>query len=330
MAQSGNYSAAVESHYKDALSAVEKKDFDLAKNHFNTCLQTDSTCFEAYLGLGQIFLIENKLDSAMSACEKGAVIRPFNPALTGLMGRCYYYKTNYTAAETFLKRAISIGEDTPENNLTLALTLQKKGNYKEALHYFDRTIQFEPNNPAVWYNRGLLFDEMELHNKAKADFKRAHELAPEDASVSVALSQSLFDLKAYEDALAATDEGLEHASPAQKIKLLLLKGKYYAVQQNYEQAMLYYDYAAEIEQGNPVVLTHQASVFLATENFSAAVEKCNAAIAADPEQMEAYFNRGIANEMMRNIEGACSDWQKAFVLGSQRAIEYLNGPVCNE
>lgn len=330
MAQNENYTAALVTHYKNALLAFEKQDFDQAKTHFNTCLQNDSTCFEAYLGLAQVFFAENKLDSALWSCEKGAVIRPFNPALTGLMGRCYFYTTDFADAETFLKRAISIGEDTPENNLILALALQNTGNYKEALHYFDRSIHFEPNNSAIWYNRGLLFSEMELYEKARLDFERAHQLAPEEASISAALSQSLFNLKAYEEALASADEGLKYATPAEKINLLLLKGKYYALQEDYENAMLYYDYAAEIEQGNPVVLTHQASVFLATENFSAAVEKCNAAIAADPEQMEAYFNRGIANEMMRDIEGACNDWQKAFVLGSQRAIEYLNGPVCNE
>ena len=48
------------------------------------------------------------------------------------------------------------------------------------------------------------------------------------------------------------------------------------------------------------------------------------------EMMEAYFNRGIANEMLRNVEDACSDWEQAFILGSEKAEEYLNSPTCNE
>ena len=66
------------------------------------------------------------------------------------------------------------------------------------------------------------------------------------------------------------------------------------------------------------------------EKYETAIDKCDAAIVLNPNQMEAYFNRGIANEMIRDVEQACSDWQKAFVLGSQKAIQYLNGPVCNE
>ena len=46
--------------------------------------------------------------------------------------------------------------------------------------------------------------------------------------------------------------------------------------------------------------------------------------------MEAFYNRGIANEMLRNVEAACADWEEAFILGSEKAEKFLNSPTCNE
>ena len=35
------------------------------------------------------------------------------------------------------------------------------------------------------------------------------------------------------------------------------------------------------------------------------------------------FNRGISNEMFRNNDDACADWQKAADLGIEQAKDYL-------
>jgi hypothetical protein len=34
--------------------------------------------------------------------------------------------------------------------------------------------------------------------------------------------------------------------------------------------------------------------------------------------------------MLRNVQDACSDWEQAFILGSEIAEEYLNSATCNE
>ena len=44
--------------------------------------------------------------------------------------------------------------------------------------------------------------------------------------------------------------------------------------------------------------------------------------------MEAFFNRGIAKEMLKDLEGACADWEDAFFLGSENAEKYVNSPAC--
>lgn len=112
--------------------------------------------------------------------------------------------------------------------------------------------------------------------------------------------------------------------------LLLLEGNNYRESGDPDRALEAYEKAFELNNSDAIILTHQAVALIDLEDYQKAIEKCNEAIAINPEQMEAYFNRGIALEMIRDVVGACSDWQQAFILGSLEAIQYLNGPVCNE
>jgi len=35
------------------------------------------------------------------------------------------------------------------------------------------------------------------------------------------------------------------------------------------------------------------------------------------------MNRGISKEMLRDEQGACTDWRKALEMGIEEAIEYI-------
>ena len=134
----------------------------------------------------------------------------------------------------------------------------------------------------------------------------------------------------YEHILSYITLGFKQANESEKVDLLLLKGNYYRGNGQLKKAKEYYDQAYQMENTNALILTSQAVILIDLEDYESAITKCNASIALDPNQMEAYYNRGIANEMVRNVDDACNDWERAFILGSQKAIEHLNGPVCNE
>ncbi|MBI2967312.1 MAG: hypothetical protein HYY40_05805, partial [Bacteroidetes bacterium] len=59
------------------------------------------------------------------------------------------------------------------------------------------------------------------------------------------------------------------------------------------------------------------------EDYKSAINDCNMAIKINPQYGFAYLNRGIAREMLRYAEEACSDWKKASDLGVVSAKSYL-------
>jgi Flp pilus assembly protein TadD len=55
-----------------------------------------------------------------------------------------------------------------------------------------------------------------------------------------------------------------------------------------------------------------------------AINDFTQAIGIDPKYGEAYLNRGIVKEMLRDMKGACTDWKKASELGVAAAENYVN------
>ena len=47
-------------------------------------------------------------------------------------------------------------------------------------------------------------------------------------------------------------------------------------------------------------------------------------IANDPKNGPAYYNRGIARQMLREEADCCSDWKKALELGVTGAKSFIN------
>lgn len=330
-AQDALYAEQVIANYESGVVAYHNNNHDAARSYFTKCITADSSCFEAYYGLGLIHFEENKFDQSLLYANKARILRPFDSQLTGLIGRIYFQKSNYPKAETFLKRAISIGDQNTENILYLALSLQKQNNYSSALRYLNQLIASNPSEADYHYKRALLYLEMEDYSAAKVDLQNASEIADSPLeNIYWNLATATLQLGEGEEFLSHIAEGLKIANRDEKILLLILKGSFYRDIGEYETAELHYNQAYALQNDNPFILMHQAAVLIDLEKYEFAIEKCDSALILNPNQSEAYFNRGIANEMIREVEQACIDWQKAFVLGSQKAIQYLNGPVCNE
>ena len=58
-------------------------------------------------------------------------------------------------------------------------------------------------------------------------------------------------------------------------------------------------------------------------NYREALANYTKAIEINPQDADAYTNRGSARELVNDLTGACSDWRKAVNLGNERPAEWV-------
>lgn len=69
-------------------------------------------------------------------------------------GVAYMNLDKFEESEKDLKESIKLKEDS-SNTTNLGILLDKKGQHKEALKFYNRSIEIEANNPNAFYNRAL-------------------------------------------------------------------------------------------------------------------------------------------------------------------------------
>ena len=60
------------------------------------------------------------------------------------------------------------------------------------------------------------------------------------------------------------------------------------------------------------------------EDYQGAIDDYSKAIEINPQYADAYNNRGAAKELVGDLKGACADYKKAVSLGDQEAAQWLN------
>ena len=65
-------------------------------------------------------------------------------------------------------------------------------------------------------------------------------------------------------------------------------------------------------------------MYIKLKEYELAIADFNTAIELNLEYGEAYENRGIARELIGDLENACIDWEKAADLGMDYSYVYLS------
>ncbi|HDI72543.1 MAG TPA: tetratricopeptide repeat protein, partial [Candidatus Altiarchaeales archaeon] len=63
----------------------------------------------------------------------------------------------------------------------LGLREYEKGNYKQAIEYYSKAIEYNPNDASLYNNRGLAYYNLQQYDKAIADYTKAIEIKPDFA-----------------------------------------------------------------------------------------------------------------------------------------------------
>jgi tetratricopeptide (TPR) repeat protein len=176
-----------------------------------------------------------------------------------------------------------------------ARVLSSAKQYSDALEYVSKALMFGEGRIFLAL-RGNIFDRMDRHEDAIAEYDRALLKYPDYAEVAVDKARCLYNLGRF-DASAAAVRYVEAMEPWNEDLLTFKK--------SVTGSLIYDGYQ-----------------FYKGKDYGEAIARYNAALAFDPQYAPAYYYRGLANVYQGQLDVALSDFRKAISLNPRDYESY--------
>jgi tetratricopeptide (TPR) repeat protein len=155
---------------------------------------------------------------------------------------------------------------------------QDKGHLDQAIQYYNKKLDQEPNFTKAYINRGLCYQDKGDFDLALNDFKKALELSPGNPAINMSMGTAYFHLKKFPEALKCLETALQ-------------------VEPNNANGQ--YDLGMTLHE---------------LKDYAGAVKAFNTAIRIDPDKERFYYSRGLSKDQLRDYQGAMNDFSEAIRL----------------
>ncbi|MDY7038934.1 MAG: tetratricopeptide repeat protein [Thermodesulfobacteriota bacterium] len=191
---------------------------------------------------------------------------------------------------------------TAENEFEKGLALFNDGKYEQAIPYFTKTAEMDPDHMKSYLYIGRSYLKMKRWVDAISPLQKAYKLAPQDTIRQIAgdlfdafLGAGISEFKKgnYQDSIDYFREGLKLKPGSKKVieelgKTLLAFGKKLLSEKKIEEAISAYKEAIKISPGNFAAYLELAKAFFRNGDIGKALEAVKESIRINPKSKEAY------------------------------------------
>ena len=194
----------------------------------------------------------------------------------------------------------------------------------EAIQAFNEALQIQPDLAGVHYLRGLCKNMVHDQNGALQDLNIAESRDPDNINILIRRAEikaAMNDLSGCiidaERVLRITPEG----KPA--VHALYLIGKAQYTNAMYDEAINTYTRITELDPDDAEAYFNRGTAKGMKEDHKGSIDDYNSAIELDPHFATAFGNRGVAKVILEDKESACSDLVRAKELGDDSIDQML-------
>jgi Flp pilus assembly protein TadD len=185
----------VADHLRAAKTAADTGDTARAEQEFKSALAIDATSAEAQVGLGNLYLRQNRLAEAEVAYKRAVELDPKQLAARTNLGVIYYQLGQFPQAIEQYRAGLGISPDDAESMYLLAVVYIQQNNLTDAEQLLQQAQRTKPGLAEVYYGLGTLYKLRGDKPDAIANFEKFLELG-----------QTAQDPTAIEHARAQLDE----------------------------------------------------------------------------------------------------------------------------
>ncbi len=221
----------------------------------------------------------------------------------------------YDDAEKFASKAINLKEN---DDLYLLRGLIRGDMYKikKALTDFEKAIEINPRNDRAYYTAAYAFSLLYELEDALTYINEAIKLEKKDAEYYYLRGNILLDLDSPEEAL----ENYAYSMVMDSLhwQAMMMSGWVKAIQEEFEDAQLYFTKALEIEE-DAEIYYYRGLSYYEKDEYEKAEQDFSKAIDMFYDEPDLYYYRGYCRYENGKSEQACADMKIAADLGDRDA-----------
>lgn len=287
--------------YSRACDEKTLGEFDSAIRLFKEALSLNPDYVEALNNLGNVYLGQGEYKNALTYFEKALELNSEEPILLNNAGICYMECKNFDTANAYYIKAIKINPQFFPAYSNCGKLLILKGEIKSAKKYFEQALEINPT-----------------YVEAKVKLDHANQLL-EMVETLGKEELDLWNKEYFDKKNDPTLVGLLH-----KARLYFATEQFGNSSHNFQKAL-------ELQPNSVEALVGLSNIYLVLGEYDKTIEFTDKALQRDPNNKEAYYNKGAANHYLRNLSEAISALSKFLLLADSERDEidgnYLIG-IC--
>lgn len=227
-------------------------DFKNARINFANCIDVDYEDYSALYNIVYCFDMQNQNDEAINYLLSYIDKNPYCEVAWHQIGRQYFIVENYEEALKAFDYAVLIDEFFLGGYLEKAKTLEKLGNYQDAIDNYLITLELDDPTAFVYIRIGECYEKLDKLDAAISYYKKA-----------------------------------VHEDPLLDKAWVLLTNIYYE-QENYQKAAYYIAKALKIDEDNALYWQRYSEINLKLSFFEEAISGFNSCLELGETSLEIY------------------------------------------
>jgi len=295
----------VQQFYGAAKAAEARGDLGDAAANYESLLQIAPRLGAAYNNLGALYLKQHEYRKAAAILERGLKIDPKMSSASALLGIARYEMGDYASARAPLETALRANPKDDNAELFLANDLIKLGELNPAAEHLRKLSERQPANQEIWYLLGKV--HMKLSEEA---LSKLNEIDANSVWAHKISGEIMESMKNYDGALIEYKKAVEMA-PQQAGTHYLLGNAYWSLrmwdaasgQFRAELANDPGNCLAQWKLGN-IVLEQRGDPAEALANVQKALDACPSLMSARVDRARALIKLDRHTEALKDLEAA--------------------------
>jgi tetratricopeptide (TPR) repeat protein len=311
-----------EQDYNKGLNALKDHDYTTSVDLFSKCLAAKPNFDKALSNRAIAFTNLKRYNEALIDINLAIAANPENPDNYFNKSLIYQGMNLADSQQVALDKCLALNGTHADAAYYKGLMAYEKQDYDKAIGYYTVAVDSRHDFVFAYNDRGSARRAKGDYAGAINDYLKAIEHDSTQAFIYNNLGTAYRFSKNYLAAINAYNKAL--LRDPKYLIAVLNRGATNFERNNLKAAQSDFESVLTADAKNSFAYNNLSSVAIKNKDYKKARDLASRAIELDPKNGPAFFNRGIARQMLREEDGCCADWNKAYELGVEGAKAYVN------